>query len=56
MWEDIQKNRAVKNKMFAMLNDEKNIAEDAIEAFANYEATPVHWSKRNDYIPDLMIA
>ncbi len=56
MWEDIQKNRTVENKMIAMLNDENRIADDAIEAFSNYAATPIHWSKRNDYIPDLMIA
>lgn len=56
MWEDIQKARRQSNKMVAILNDERKIPDEAIAAFANYDATPIPWSRRDDYIMDLRIA
>lgn len=56
MWSDIQQNRPVENKMIAILNDTKNIANAAFEAFANYDAISIRWTKRNSSIDNLKIA
>lgn len=56
MWSDIQQNRPVENKMIAILNDTKNIANAAFDAFANYDAIPIRWTKRDSSIDNLKIA
>ena len=56
MWSDIQQNRPVENKMVAILNDNRKIANGALEAFINYDAIPICWSKRNSSIDSLRIA
>lgn len=56
MWEDIQKVRVGTNKMMTILNDEKEIPVNAIEAFSNYNAIPIPWSARENYIDALKIA
>lgn len=56
MWEDIQTNRPFQNEMIAILNDTKKIPTEAINAFSNYNALPIQWSKRETFIDTLRIA
>jgi hypothetical protein len=47
-WQDTRENRANDSKLFALLNDaERSVSATMIDAFRNYELTPVLWSERD---------
>jgi hypothetical protein len=54
-WTETKENRRPDSKLFAVLNDsEKPIRPSIINAFNEYEVQPILWSKRNEYINQLV--
>ncbi|ACF15089.1 Domain of unknown function DUF1828 [Chloroherpeton thalassium ATCC 35110] len=50
-WHDTKENRAPNAQAYAVLNDEeKNLAQTAIDALKNYDVTPVSWRERESII------
>jgi len=53
-WIDTKEVRRVEAKAYAVLNDKKPISQSVIEALRSYEVTPVTWSNRGDFLPELI--
>ena len=56
MWNDIKTTRHTETGLFVFLNDEKPINNNIIAALKQYQATPVIWTNRNDFIDELSVA
>lgn len=55
-WSDIQRKRGTESRMFTFLNDENGeIADNLVQALESYEALPIPWSKRDDYLEELAV-
>jgi hypothetical protein len=53
-WTDTRQTRPPQSKAFAMLNDnEQPISGSVIEAFRNYQISPVPWGERAKVVPEL---
>ncbi len=54
-WIDTKKIRYPNTMAFSILNDqEHNISSPVIEALDSYDITPVHWTRRNDFVERLV--
>ncbi|MCK5877812.1 MAG: DUF1829 domain-containing protein [Candidatus Marithrix sp.] len=54
-WIDTKKVRSPKTKAFSILNDqEHNISASVTEALDRYDITPVHWTRRNEFVEQLV--
>lgn len=55
-WSDIQRKRGTESRMFTFLNDKNGkIADNLVQALESYEALPILWSKRGDYLEELAV-
>lgn len=54
MWSDTQEVRNKFSELLVFANDEKTIDKEALTGFNNYGVKVIEWSKRNDFISDLM--
>lgn len=55
-WGDIQRKRGTESNMIAFLNDKDgHVPEEFTQAFRAYDALPVPWSKRTEYLESLAV-
>lgn len=54
-WQDIRDIRSSDSIFYVFLNDNRKIGQNIIDAYNNYEITPILWSKRENML-DLLIA
>ncbi len=53
-WTDSKETRPPESHAYAVLNDsEEPISQEVLEALQQYEITPIRWTQRNDYVPEL---
>ena len=52
-WNDIRPLRKSATKLYILYNDDKKVNNDLITAIINCEATPVPWSKKDDFVEEL---
>lgn len=55
-WTDAKKKRAADSELITILNDKKAVDDKIFTALENYNARPILWSNRDNYIEDLSIA
>ena len=54
-WIDTKDVRAIESKAYAILNDKDHrIPEEVPNALENYGVIPLIWSKREQYVPELL--
>lgn len=54
-WTDVKETRKRDTSMFVFLNDyEKEIKSEVLNAFGEYDVKPIMWTKRENYISELV--
>jgi Domain of unknown function DUF1829/Domain of unknown function DUF1828 len=53
-WTDMKEVRPANSNVYAILNDEKDLSPDVLNAFEHYDVKTILWSQRKEFIQELV--